>query len=199
MRGKVTHRRPRNVDGFLNVPAIPGQTNRRLEIALGRELSEAELSRAARIVESARYWRKRSTLRASAEDIKATLRSLAVVPDVGAAFDACDPTTRALVFEVIAEQPGLTVAAAAEIAFRKLRSRRGPKQTPLKLLADNALGLWRDCGGSGSAAARPARTLTESDSYATPLVRFAAAIFAAAGEQRSESEIAKLLKSVGGK
>src|SRR6185312_15355815 len=104
MRGKVTYRHPQPMQYFDHeVAPLPAATMDKLRDALGWplicQLTPHEHYAAARIVESARFYKDRA--HANAADRKATLAALAEEPDdkVLAALDACDPTTRAHVWD----------------------------------------------------------------------------------------------------
>jgi hypothetical protein len=205
MRGKVTYRHPQPAlfDPDVRFPPLSAATIAALECALGadRVLTPGEQVMAARAVESARFWRGRATLRTSAADCRATLRALAAESDALSELAGCDVTTRALVEAAaflhgqgmpdLLNQDG--VRAAARAALKHFPDADGPPYTPLRMLAAAVVGLWRAFGGIGGFTVNPGKD------FASDGVKFAMALFDAAGEPRSPSTIAKLLREAWGK
>ena len=204
MSGRVTYRHPQPPRSeLIDVPPLSAATIAKLEAALGGTLDEHQREAAARAVEGAAFWRERTGSRTSPEDWRATLAALVRASDdeTIAGYDASDVSTRAWLWEALCVDLGLTGAAllqpspdaireAAAVALRKLEAKgaRGPRHTHLRLLADTAAHLWRRFGGAECAPA-------VKDDYATPIVKFAAALFEASGSPRSLSAVAKLLRA----
>lgn len=201
MSGRITYRHEQPARAALvEIPPLSTATLTALEKELGRGLTEAERTHIAEMVEVAQFWRDRARVSTATEDCRATLAALATEPDatVLAAYDACDVSTRAYLWTALCVDLALTgralliptpaaLKSAALLALESVKAQRGPRRTHLRLLAGDAAALWRRLGGTEcSASAR--------DSYATPLVRFAAALFEASGNPRSLPAIAKLLR-----
>jgi hypothetical protein len=146
-------------------------------------------------------------MRTGAESRKATLAALANEPDdnnvICALETGCDPTTRSHIWDGALIHLGMSAAdlampnkvrAAARAALEHFHDERGPRNTHLRMLADNAVTLWRALGGADCLAKSWQDRSGTERRRATPIVHFAAALFKASGHPRSLSAIAKLMQ-----
>jgi hypothetical protein len=204
--GKVTylHGRHASVDagGWVDEIKIAAEAWLAMESALDRPLTAAERERIADVASLHRHFLMSArVMRVPTQDQKKTLSAMArlPLPKMLAAFKDMDESTHALIVGEL-HRAGAPVAgllrpdpeslrAAAVAAMVNMKATGGghPSSAP-RMLAGAVRQLWRDLGGAD-------RTAAATRDYATPPVRFARALFAAAGVHRSASAVAKLLET----
>jgi hypothetical protein len=110
--------------------------------------------------------------------------------DAMAAYDRCDVTTRALLWDGLFVHGAQMIKTAASAALARFpTSRRGPHRASAWQwsLADVALRLWGELGGAPYSA-----SVNPGIDYSTPPVRFGVALFAEV-QPIGASAVAKVL------
>ncbi len=201
MGGRITWRQRRTPNArALGAATLRPATVRALSAALGRPLAAGELALIGERLALLEWHRDTLHKQVRRIDIAATLRAFASENDPQSALRGTDATSRALLVERLLLDMGrrwyealapeaADIRAAAALALQSLpRQRTGPRATWLHLAAADARDLWLHFGGP------PSKPAARGD-YATPIVRFACALFEAAGAPRSPAAVAKLLRA----
>lgn len=188
--------------GWIQPIAIPGGALARMELALSRKLSPAEISTIAN--ELAFYQHIKNNLHEpKRQDVKETLEKIVKLSprEAQGAYLKCDETTRALIDEALFDlelldirrgvyQPGESVIQAAGTALGNMQSHKGgrPSKPYQTLLIDYAARLWPSLGGTSCKA-------WERDGIETPIVTFTCALASIVdGENMDSSRAVKLLR-----
>jgi hypothetical protein len=186
-----------NRGGWVPARKIRDSEWRAMEGALGRALSAAERERVVDAIElHANIIRTVREARTPAQDVRATLLAMSRLDDteILRAHEAADITTRALLeWRLLLHRRSSPNDAealrAAAVAALAAGVRGAAKGNHYALLARTIAMLWRDMGGTGGA--------TATGEYASPMTRFAEAIFAAAGAPISTRGIESRMARVG--